>query len=1071
MTGSGTSSAIPAGTVTLLLGDVEGLVRIWESDPASARATIKRLDEIVASMARQHNGTVPREHGDADSFILVFPRAFDAVACALDIQLALLEDDSLGEIGQRVRVALHTGEVEVGDEEKYAGPAVNRCARLRDIAHGGQTLVSQSTFELTADALPGGVSFGDLGRHRLRDLARPEHVYQLGHPSLPKKFPQLRSLDALPNNLPLQLTSFIGRELEIGEVNKLLEENRIVTLTGAGGCGKTRLSLQLAAQVVDEYPDGVWWLDLAPIADGGLVAGALGSLLSLRGLESHALTEALVRHLRDRRALILLDNCEHVVAACAELAIALLLACPEVRILASSREPLGVQGEISYRIPSLGFPEDPENVDDLSSFESVLLFVDRARRARPGFKITEENERAIARICRRLEGIPLAIELAAARTRALSPIQVADALSARFDLLSGGVRTALPRQRTLEASVDWSYGLLTEDEQTLLARVSVFAGGFSLEAAEDVCSSEPIDSYAVLNLVSSLVDKSLIQVDETNSEARYRLLETVRAFARDKLTNSTEAAEVRNRHLDYYVSLAERAGQEMRDRGFANVTEAVGGPQPLGELLTKTDLRTIGERVELDVRGRGFADWFDRLSAETDNLRAAMDWALASGQADKHLQISGSLLIFWNHRGLFSEMHVYMEAALAAATDAPVRAKALATASGLSVMAGHFRVAADRASECIDLARELGDETSLGYGLSYLGWSQFWLGRAGLDKVKEAQRTAQQIGEWRLLGISFFFRTLMEAYLNNAQTASPFLEAAIAAIRMSREPFSLAVATHWASGVYLLQGDLLQASHLLEDSIKLSSAIDHRAFESNAMADLGWVAVHLGDYERAKTLIAEGVRLARGVGRQAEAAAAKSRALMTWALGEPGAEEQVAGSLSAWEEFGNEWVVVQLTLLQGALALRKGDQVVARTRIDSGIRRAREAGFQWLLGQGLLQLAYLEREIGDLKRAESTAQESLRLMDFYGDRAAVCDLLEAVGGVSAELQQFEEGVKFFGAASRLREEIGYVRFPVYQSAYENDLARLRSGIDAEEFERAWAEGMKLEIAEVIPQLR
>ncbi|MGH9198982.1 MAG: ATP-binding protein, partial [Acidimicrobiia bacterium] len=344
-----------------------------------------------------------------------------------------------------------------------------------------------------------------------------------------------------------------------------------------------------------------------------------------------------------------------------------------------------------------------------------------------------------------------------------------------------------------------------------MTRVSVFAGEFGLEAAEEICSGGQISSYGILNLISSLVDKSLIQVEETSGEARFRLLETVRAFARDKLTHSKEAAEVRNRHLDYYVALSERAGQEMRDRGFANVTEAVGGEQTLGQVLASADFSPLSVQVDLDVQGRGFADWFDRLSAETDNLRAAMDWALASGQADKHLQISGSLLIFWNHRGLFNEMHVSMEAALATASEPPVRAKALATASGLSVMAGHFRLAAERAKECVDLSRELGDETSLAYGLSYWGWSQFWMGEGGLDKVKEAQRTAQAIEEWRLLGISFFFRTLMEAYLNNARSARPFLDAAITGIRMSREPFSLAVATYWGAGIYMLLGELAEA--------------------------------------------------------------------------------------------------------------------------------------------------------------------------------------------------------------------------------------------------------------------
>jgi predicted ATPase/class 3 adenylate cyclase len=554
MTGSGFGEAdaltgrlargLPVGTITFLLTDVEGSSRHWEADPAAA--TLGRHEEIVADCVVHYSGARPVEQGEGDSSVLVFARASDGAACAIDIQRALGSVRWPGGGELRVRMALHTGEAELRDDGTYRGASLNRCARLRSIAHGGQIVLSQATYEVIADHPPDSADLRDLGAHRLRDLARPEHVWQLCHPDLLDEFPPVLSLDGVPNNLPSQLTTFIGREAELDLVQRLLGETRLLTLTGAGGCGKTRLALQVAAEVLDTFPDGLWWVDLAPVADPALVPSAVAAAVRVREVAAQGLTETLVRQLAARRVLLVLDNCEHQVAACATLAGLLLRGCPAVRVVATSREPLGIDGETIWRVPSLGLPgAEAPGIESRTQCEAVRLFIDRATRVRSNFGVTDDNVPAVAEICRRLDGIPLAIELAAARTRMLTPEQIADGLGDRFHLLTAGTRGVLPRQRTLEASVDWSHDLLGIDERTLFRRLAAFAGGFTLEAAEAVCAGEGIERQDVLDLLGQLVDRSLVQVDTEGPSARYRLLETVRYYARAKLIDAGEAQSSR----------------------------------------------------------------------------------------------------------------------------------------------------------------------------------------------------------------------------------------------------------------------------------------------------------------------------------------------------------------------------------------------------------------------------------------------------------------------------------------------------------------------------------------------
>ncbi|MFZ0906328.1 MAG: adenylate/guanylate cyclase domain-containing protein, partial [Mycobacterium sp.] len=465
----GVSGLLPTGTVTLLLADVEGSTRLWETQPEEMTAAIARLNHVVSDVITAHDGVRPVEQGEGDSFVAAFAWASDAVATALELQRAPLAPI-------RLRIGVHTGEIQLRDEGNYAGPTINRTARLRDLGHGGQTLLSGTTESLVAERLPADTWLSDLGIHALRDLPRPERVVQLCHPDLVNEFPPLRvSKAVVSHHLPVQLTSFVGRDTELTQLRELLAHNRLVTVSGAGGAGKTRLAIQLAAQLTGEFGDGVWYVDLAPITDPNLVPVTVARALGLPDQPGRSTMDTLLQFVRDRQLLVVLDNCEHLLDASADLVVALLSAAPGLTMLATSREAIGVAGEVSWRVPSLSLAD-----------EAIELFTDRARHARPGFAVTDDNAATVGEICARLDGVPLAIELAAARVRALSLAEILDSLHDRFRLLTGGARTAVRRQQTLRASVDWSHALLTEPERVLFRRLAVFLGGFDLDAAQAV---------------------------------------------------------------------------------------------------------------------------------------------------------------------------------------------------------------------------------------------------------------------------------------------------------------------------------------------------------------------------------------------------------------------------------------------------------------------------------------------------------------------------------------------------------------------------------------------------------
>ncbi|MBV8154056.1 MAG: hypothetical protein JOY98_06525 [Candidatus Eremiobacteraeota bacterium] len=537
-----TEAPLPSGTVTFLFTDIEGSTQRWDRDRAAMQEAVRRHDAILRAAIEGSNGRVFKTIGDA--FCAVFARAEEGVAAAVGAQRELAKEDFSAVDGVRVRMALHTGTADEREGDYY-GPTLNRVARLLSIGHGGQILITRVTADLLRGHLVPGVSAHDMGLHKLKDLSDAELVHQLLVEGLEQEFPPLRSSGATPNNLPAQVSSFVGRENESAAVTDLLHANRLVTLLGTGGIGKTRLSLHVAGEQLEAFPNGIWFVEFAPLSDAALVADAVLSAANLQPSPERSALETLLAHFRNESALLIFDNCEHLIAEIARVSDALLKGAAKLKILASSRELLGVPGEQAYRMPTLG------------PAEAMALFAERARTADQRFTLTQENEPAVAEICRRLDGIALAIELAAARVKLLSPKALLEKLNDRFRVLTGGSRTLLPRQQTLRALIDWSYDLLSEKERTLFRRLAIFSGGFTLELCATVCADEALDEFEVVDLLVALVDKSLVAPEIAGDETRYTLLESIREYAREKLAEAGEVEAMSRSHAIAYTDFVE----------------------------------------------------------------------------------------------------------------------------------------------------------------------------------------------------------------------------------------------------------------------------------------------------------------------------------------------------------------------------------------------------------------------------------------------------------------------------------------------------------------------------------
>jgi predicted ATPase/class 3 adenylate cyclase len=816
-------TAIPSGTITFVFTDIEGSTKRWDRDRAAMETAVRRHDAIMREAIAAYNGHVFKTIGDA--FCAAFHKPEDAVAAMFDAQRALGAEDFSAVDGIRVRAAIHTGTADERDRD-YFGPAVNRVARLLSIAHGGQTIISGVTSDLVDGLLPPLASLRDLGEHRLKDLSQPEHVYQLLGPDLRADFPRLRSLEALPNNLPLQSTTFVGRETEIADITKLLEENRLVTLIGSGGVGKTRTSLQVAANLLDGSGDGVWFIELAPIADGELVPSTIAHAMGVALQADFDHLEQLVRALQKKRALIVFDNCEHLIEPAARTIAAIARSCPQVAVLASSRQALGIAGEATYRMPPLSSPradQGPLTAADAPRYAAVALFADRARAADHRFALTDENAPIIAEICRRLDGIALAIELAAARVKILSPKQLRDKLDERFRVLTGGGRDLLPRQQTLRALIDWSHDLLDERERVLFRRLGIFVDGFTLEGASAVASGEDLDEFDVFDLVASLVDKSLVHAEPSGDALRYRLLESTRAYAAEKLREAGERDLTAGRYL-----------RHLRDR-FADIYRT---------------LESTARSAELNAA----------FAVELEGIRFALDDALA--RADT---VAGGELLATTERawlyGFSSEGIARNEAFIAAlpSTEVLLLAKLTTTLAGLLYDQGLHAKALDVAMQACTHARASGDGPALASALGWYADANTRLGKFAEADTALNEATAIASLPARLRGSLTQARAFLSVKSGDLDAAARAYAQRIADQRALGNFRSAYVATSNLAELEHSRGNTPQAIALVRDILPgLRGGSDQRLLASTLCNLAGYFAA-TGDLDAARDAAREAI--------------------------------------------------------------------------------------------------------------------------------------------------------------------------------------------------------------------
>jgi predicted ATPase/class 3 adenylate cyclase/DNA-binding CsgD family transcriptional regulator len=1002
-------SDLPTGTVTLLLADVEGSTLLWETQPEEMAAAVARLDRLLPEAVAANDGVRPVEQGEGDSFVVAFGRASDAVACALALQRAPLAPI-------RLRIGVHTGEIQLRDEGNYIGPTINRTARLRDLAHGGQTVLSGATEAMVIDRLPADAWLTDLGIHPLRDLPRPERVVQLCHPDLVNEFPPLRvSAAVVSQHLPVQLTSFVGRDAQIHEVRQILADNRLVTLTGAGGVGKTRLAVQIAAQMAGEFSDGVWYVDLAPITDPELVPVTVARALALPDQPGRSTMDTLSRFIADRQMLVVLDNCEHLLDASAELVVALLGACTGLTVLGTSRESIGVHGEVSWRVPSLSLTD-----------EAIELFSDRARRARPDFSATDEADAAaVTEICARLDGMPLAIELAAARVRALSLAEILDSLHDRFRLLTGGARTAVCRQQTLRASVDWSHALLTEPERVLLRRLAVFSGGFDLDAAQAVAAGGDMARYQVLDQLTLLVDKSLVVAEDSAGRTRYRLLETVRQYAAEKLGESGEADAVRTRHRDHYTAMA----------------------APLDAPPDDSYERLIAQAV-----------------IEMDNLRAAFAWSNENSDSELAMQLASSLWPLWAKRGRAREARAWFDTILTAEhghhgeVTPAVLARALADKAVIdSVMADYRNT--DQAEQALAIARELDDPALLLRTLyAYCAFNApthelarpyfaeaIALARARGDRWMLSRILVSQAYAAALAGDPIGARAAAEEGRDLADAIGDRLES-----RRCRV---------WLGFAQVVQGDLGGAVAQLGDVLVQAGADHDVLYVAAALMPRAYALAYQGDFSAARGAADAAIAAAAELGAQQVSASYAALAFAAVAAGDlPTARDATEASL----QLG----ITQRPMIMecvARVALTGGDLITARRWADDAV----SATTGWWHMLALTTRARVAIAHGESEQADRDLHDALVCGADLQARTGVADILECLADLTTDGGGPREATRLLGAAHALRQTIGEVRFTIWDADYEASVAVVRNALGDQDFQSAWAEGAALSTEEAI----
>ena len=862
----------PTGVVTFLFSDVEGSTKLAQTHPQTMPDALAVHHGLMKQAIDKHCGFIFKTVGD--SFCCAFGSPADAVKAAVDAQKAISSAEWKDAV-IKVRMGIHCGEA-VWNGNDYTGyVTLARTQRIMSSACGEQIVTSGIVYSDAADFLPSSVSFRDLGERRLKDLNQPVRLYQVCAEGLRDEFPPLNTLDARPNNLPFQLSRFVGREKEKEDIKDLLKTYPLLTLVGAGGTGKTRLALQAAAEVIDEFEGGIWFVELATVSEPEYVIPEIMSVLGLSPDGKSAPADILKNYLREKEILIILDNCEHVINETAGISQQLLSSCPKLKILASSREALKIGGERTYHLPSMSLPDVRRSYDSesLSQFESVQLFIDRSLGVNPKFEITNENIPAVAQLCNDLDGIPLAIELAAARMNVLSVEKILERLSDRFKLLTGGKRTSLPRQQTLKALIDWSYGLLSEDEKLLFGRLSVFQGGWKLEAAEAVCSLGPVDEFEILDLMSNLIDKSLIKSSDSESEMRYSMLETIRQYSKSVLAGSPEEKVIRQRHFEYFS-------------------------------------RQVSESEEM-LTGSGQRECLQMIDADYENIREALRWAIEEDPVEG-LRMAVTLGKYWELRGFFSEGYAYLKKGLSGIeeTEPLLKARALYLAGFLLTYLASHHEAEGYLQDALSTFRSLNEKKGEVPCLVMLGNVKLVDGNLETmeELTKEGLNKARQLGDKLLIALCLRYLAAGRMYQGNYEESAEMSEECLAIYREFGDGIQIAkiinnigaieyLAANYDKAIetwkeclglrrelgdrhgiamsltnlgsaYSMTKDYDTAERYLHQSIELFKELGDRRIYVNPLNTLGLIANDRGDYLRALRIYGESINIANEIGEK-----------------------------------------------------------------------------------------------------------------------------------------------------------------------------------------------------------
>lgn len=1029
---------VPVGTRTFLLTDVVGSMATCAARPDAVAAVRARHSEIIDLCVTRHGGICPAERGEGDSTLSVFGRASEALSAAIDMQAELSAEQWPDGATVAVRIGIHTGDAELRGGTSFVGQALDRCARIRSLGHGGQVLLSAATAGVVADALPADVSLVDLGEHDLRGIERRQRLFQLSHPTLRGSFPPLvaQSRRGAPR-LPVYLTSFVGRAEAVSELVELLARERCVTLTGSGGCGKTRLANEVASAVATSYRDGVHWVDLAVLADSEMIGSEVATAIGVT-VPSTDVVEAIAGHVEDGHLLLVLDNCEHLTAAAASLIDRLLRRCPALVFLVTSREPLNLAAESVWFVPSLELPSpDVVTVDAVVGAESVVLFVERAKRVRGRFAVTADNAAAVARICRRLDGIPLAIELAAARARTLSPQEILAGLDDRFTFLTGGPRGAIARQRTLEASVAWSHDLLTDQERLLLRRLGAFSGGFTLGAAEVVCSSDDLPELAVFDTLSNLVDRSLVVVDEAGAVTRYGLLETVRDFAKQRLSETGEGEKVRDRHLGYFVELAEQA--------------------------------------EPGLEGDQALEVAHRLLSDLDNFRAGMDWSTQARRVDEAHRLPAALFPYFFHHNLIGEARRRLAAALQLeGAGLRARARALAPLIATHVLLFDAVGIEERVEEALVAARELDDPEVLARALLWSGWFGFINCRPDArDLLDEAAECAEGASYDLYLGFALIILAILDVLDAKIHDARARMDRTESIYRKTRFPIDGLPATLVCRAQIEGSGGDLAAGWAAIEELERVIEESPRSFFNPlggvVRANLDAIA---GDLASAQRRLSDAIQDATRMGNPMQFVL--GAVYLGQALAAEGRYDEAIAfadqAIALGELAGGSQVVVPALAIRVRAAEAAGDLDTARSFADQldayGARREGGSARSWA-HRMRARLAMIDQEPKD---AETHLHVALGILHSGGMTVDSLAVLESLASLAVASGSVVEAGRLLGATDAVRVTLGIPRWPVDGRDYERDLAAVREALGAD-FDVIFEQGRAMTFDEVIAYVR